>query len=132
MEAQSRGLAAATSLPFPLFDMRPINAQAQDILFQLSRSWRFRWAGDRPNLTPRDRYYRWHRSLIHEQLKDIPLIVVTARSTNMDVALGLHVTKVDDYVAKPFDPQKLLKSINKVLAMKEGSGELGTEATSDA
>jgi two-component system response regulator VicR len=54
-----------------------------------------------------------------EQLKDIPVIVVTAEAQSIDKVLGLHIAKVDDYVTKPFGPQELLKSINKVLA-REG------------
>ncbi len=53
-----------------------------------------------------------------EQLKDIPVIVVTAKAQSIDKVLGLHIAKVDDYVTKPFGPQELLKSVNKVLAMR--------------
>jgi len=53
-----------------------------------------------------------------EQLKDIPVIVVTAKAQSIDKVLGLHIAKVDDYVTKPFGPQELLKSINKVLAIE--------------
>jgi DNA-binding response OmpR family regulator len=51
-----------------------------------------------------------------EQLKDTPVIVVTAKAQSIDKVLGLHIAKVDDYVTKPFGPQELLRSINKVLA----------------
>jgi two-component system response regulator VicR len=54
-----------------------------------------------------------------EQLKDIPVIVVTAKAQSIDKVLGLHIAKVDDYVTKPFGPQELLKSVNKVLAMEQ-------------
>jgi DNA-binding response OmpR family regulator len=53
-----------------------------------------------------------------EQLKDIPVIVVTAKAQSIDKVLGLHIAKVDDYVTKPFGPQELLRSVNKVLAME--------------
>ena len=53
-----------------------------------------------------------------EQMKDIPVIVVTAKAQSIDKVLGLHIAKVDDYVTKPFGPQELLRSVNKVLAMK--------------
>ncbi len=52
-----------------------------------------------------------------EQIKDIPVIVVTAKAQSIDKVLGLHIAKVDDYVTKPFGPQELLRSVNKVLAM---------------
>jgi DNA-binding response OmpR family regulator len=54
-----------------------------------------------------------------EQVKDIPVIVVTAKAQSIDKVLGLHIAKVDDYVTKPFGPQELLKSINKVLAVEK-------------
>ncbi|MGD1995465.1 MAG: response regulator [Anaerolineae bacterium] len=50
-----------------------------------------------------------------EDLKDIPVIVVTAKAQSIDRVLGLHIAKVDDYVTKPFGPQKLLESVRKVL-----------------
>jgi two-component system response regulator VicR len=53
-----------------------------------------------------------------EQLKDIPVVVVTAKAQSIDKVLGLHIAKVDDYVTKPFGPQELLKSIDKVLTIE--------------
>jgi DNA-binding response OmpR family regulator len=54
-----------------------------------------------------------------EQLKDIAVIVVTAKAQSIDKVLGLHIAKVDDYVTKPFGPQELLKSVDKVLAAEK-------------
>lgn len=51
-------------------------------------------------------------------LKDIPVIVVTAKAQSIDKVLGLHIAKVDDYVTKPFGPQELLQSVEKVLGME--------------
>jgi DNA-binding response OmpR family regulator len=52
-----------------------------------------------------------------EELKNIPVIVVTAKAQSIDKVLGLHIAKVDDYVTKPFGPQELLQSVNKVLGL---------------
>jgi two-component system response regulator VicR len=52
-----------------------------------------------------------------EELKDTPVIVVTAKAQSIDKVLGLHIAKVDDYVTKPFGPQELLQSVNKVLGL---------------
>ncbi len=52
-----------------------------------------------------------------DNLKDIPVIVVTAKAQSIDKVLGLHIAKVDDYVTKPFGPQELLQSVNKVLGL---------------
>ena len=51
-----------------------------------------------------------------EATRNIPVIVVTAKAQNIDKVLGLHIAKVDDYIAKPFSPQELLASVEKVLA----------------
>jgi two-component system response regulator VicR len=50
-----------------------------------------------------------------EELKAIPVIVVTAKAQSIDKVLGLHIAKVDDYVTKPFGPQELLQSVERVL-----------------
>jgi DNA-binding response OmpR family regulator len=52
-----------------------------------------------------------------DELKSIPVIVVTAKAQSIDKVLGLHIAKVDDYVTKPFGPQELLQSVNKVLKL---------------
>ncbi len=53
---------------------------------------------------------------------DIPVIVVTAKANNIDKVLGLHIAKVDDYIAKPFSPQELIKSVEKVLDTQRSKG----------
>jgi two-component system response regulator VicR len=54
-----------------------------------------------------------------ESTKDIPVIVVTAKAQSIDKVLGLHIAKVDDYIAKPFSPQELLASVDTVLGRKQ-------------
>jgi two-component system response regulator VicR len=49
-----------------------------------------------------------------EELKDIPVVVVTAKAQSIDKVLGLHIAKVDDYVTKPFGPGDLLESVDRV------------------
>ncbi|NIV37891.1 MAG: response regulator [Anaerolineae bacterium] len=56
-----------------------------------------------------------------DKLKDTPVIVVTAKAQSIDKVLGLHIAKVDDYVTKPFSPQELLQSVNKVLGLETQS-----------
>jgi two-component system, OmpR family, response regulator VicR len=61
---------------------------------------------------------------VYQQMKaeastrDIPVIVVTAKAQNIDKVLGLHIAKVEDYIAKPFGPQELMDSVDKVLNQK--------------
>ena len=56
------------------------------------------------------------------ELKNIPVIVVTAKAQSIDKILGLHIAKVDDYVTKPFGPQELLQSVERVLQAKATAG----------
>jgi len=50
-----------------------------------------------------------------EGLRDIPVVVVTAKAQSIDKVLGLHIAKVDDYITKPFGPQELLESVEKII-----------------
>ena len=50
-----------------------------------------------------------------EKLADKPVIIVTAKAQNIDKVLGLYIAKVDDYVTKPFGPNDLVESVNRVL-----------------
>ena len=50
-----------------------------------------------------------------ETTRSIPVIVVTAKAQNIDKVLGLHIAKVDDYIAKPFTPKELLDSLDKFI-----------------
>ena len=56
-----------------------------------------------------------------DDLRNIPVIVVTAKAQSIDKVLGLHIAKVDDYITKPFGPQELLESVEKII------GEVGVE-----
>lgn len=64
---------------------------------------------------------------VYQQMKadqttrNIPVIVVTAKAQNIDKVLGLHIAKVDDYIAKPFGPQELMDSVEKVFSQKASS-----------
>lgn len=50
-----------------------------------------------------------------EDMRDIPVIVVTAKAQSIDRVLGLHIARVDDYITKPFGPQELLDSVERVI-----------------
>ena len=53
-----------------------------------------------------------------ESTRNIPVIIVTAKAQNIDKVLGLHIAKVDDYIAKPFGPQELIDSVEKIFGQK--------------
>ena len=52
------------------------------------------------------------------KLSNIPVIVVTADGQPITKVLGLHIAHVDDFITKPFGPQELIRSIEKVLSIK--------------
>lgn len=52
----------------------------------------------------------------NEKTRSIPVIVITAKAQDIDRVLGLHIAKVDDYICKPFRPQELVDSVEKVMA----------------
>ena len=54
-----------------------------------------------------------------EEMRDIPVIVVTAKAQSIDRVLGLHIARVDDYITKPFGPQDLLNSVQRVLEARD-------------
>ena len=41
-----------------------------------------------------------------EDMRDIPVIVVTAKAQSIDRVLGLHIARVNDYITKPFWPSR--------------------------
>ncbi len=57
----------------------------------------------------------FHQMKAEVELRDIPVIVVTAKAAPIDKILWMNVAKVDDYVTKPFGPQELLESVERVL-----------------
>jgi DNA-binding response OmpR family regulator len=53
----------------------------------------------------------------HEEIKDTPVILLSASVQEMDVARGFDVG-ADDYMKKPFSPQELLARIQTLLARR--------------
>jgi len=51
----------------------------------------------------------------NDTMKNIPVIIITAKAQSIDKVLGLHIAKVDDYITKPFSPTELLNSVRKVM-----------------
>jgi two-component system, OmpR family, response regulator VicR len=54
----------------------------------------------------------------NEEIRNIPVIILTAKSQSIDRVLGLHIAKVEDYISKPFHPDNLLKSVKNALSKK--------------
>ncbi len=54
-----------------------------------------------------------------ESMADIPVIILTAKAQSIDRVLGLHIARVNAYLTKPFKPQELLETIDRVLTKSE-------------
>jgi two-component system, OmpR family, response regulator VicR len=54
-----------------------------------------------------------------DKLKDIPVIIVTARNSSFEEIIARERAGVNDYVTKPFVPNDLRESLAKVLDMGE-------------
>lgn len=65
----------------------------------------------------------YHQLKASESSKHIPVIVITAKAQQIDRVLGLRIAKVDDYITKPFRPQELLDSVERVLRPSEETKE---------
>jgi DNA-binding response OmpR family regulator len=66
----------------------------------------------------------YHQLKAYEATRDIPVIIITAKSQEIDRVLGLHIAKVDDYISKPFRPQELLDSMDRITLQPPQSSDL--------
>jgi two-component system phosphate regulon response regulator PhoB len=53
---------------------------------------------------------------------NIPIIMVTAKATEIDKILGLELG-ADDYITKPFSPRELVLRVKKLLQRERSAGE---------
>lgn len=61
-----------------------------------------------------DGYYILNELKENDATKDIPVIIVTAKSTELDTVKGLN-TGADDYISKPFGVMEFISRVNAVL-----------------
>ncbi len=57
-----------------------------------------------------------------ENLKNIPVIIVTARNSSFEEIIARERAGVNDYVTKPFVPNDLRESVSLVLGLVDQSG----------
>lgn len=61
--------------------------------------------------------------------KNLPIIVLSAKSENTDKVLGLSMG-ADDYVTKPYDPQELMARVRSHLRRYTSLGDINASAAS--
>jgi two-component system alkaline phosphatase synthesis response regulator PhoP len=64
---------------------------------------------------------------LHLTLRDIPIMMITARGTELDVVTGLEIG-ADDYLTKPFSMMEFISRVNALLRIAARSGNAPTEA----
>ena len=57
----------------------------------------------------------YQRMRTDDYMRTVPVIMVTAKSAEIDKKLAIGVAGVQDYITKPFSPGDLVASVNKVL-----------------
>lgn len=60
-----------------------------------------------------------------KKFKDIPVIMLSARSEEYDKLFGFELG-IDDYVVKPFSPKELMARVNVVLSRKNATTQSNT------
>jgi CheY-like chemotaxis protein len=55
------------------------------------------------------------RILDIEHLKEVPIVLLTAKYGSGDALQGLHEMDIDAYLTKPFTPSELLDTVQEVL-----------------
>jgi two-component system alkaline phosphatase synthesis response regulator PhoP len=66
---------------------------------------------------------------LHSLTRDLPIMMITARGTELDVVSGLEAG-ADDYLIKPFGMMELISRVNALLRMAaRGGGKTDGEAT---
>jgi len=71
---------------------------------------------------PRMDGYDVYRDLkAQPDLEKIPIAFLTSNNRSVDVMVGMHVMKAEDYITKPFGKQDLLDRVNALLK-KHGVG----------
>ncbi len=67
----------------------------------------------------------FRRMKADEELREVPVVVVTVRAQPMERTLGLHVLGVDDYVTKPFKIQDLVQRVCRALGIPGPADDRG-------
>lgn len=55
------------------------------------------------------------RMMDYDHLRDVPVVLVTAKYGSGDALQGLHEMEADGYLTKPFNPSELLSTVRRIL-----------------
>jgi DNA-binding response OmpR family regulator len=58
----------------------------------------------------------YQRMKSDDAMSQIPVIIVTAKTESIGKVIGIYVARVDDFINKPFGPQELVDSVERVLS----------------
>ncbi len=58
------------------------------------------------------------RMRANEELRSIPVVIVTAKANELDRVFGLEVARVEGYITKPFGPRDLVRCVQDALVAK--------------
>ena len=72
-------------------------------------------------MMPKMNGYKISRLLKYDaKYKNIPILMLTARSQDTDKALG-EETGADEYITKPFQIENIVETVNKYLGQQDGN-----------
>jgi diguanylate cyclase (GGDEF)-like protein/PAS domain S-box-containing protein len=70
-----------------------------------------------------DGFETYHRLKAHPQIRDIPVIFMTALSDSIDKVQGLKLGAVD-YITKPIEPEEVLARVENQLALQSAKAQI--------
>ena len=64
----------------------------------------------------------YKRMQASDDMKDIPVVILTAMANGFDEPLNPKGSGIGDYITKPFRPKRLIESVNRALNPKHVKG----------
>jgi DNA-binding response OmpR family regulator len=65
----------------------------------------------------------FHQIRANAVSQKVPVVIVTAKSQMIDKVLGLNIAGVDDYICKPFHPQELWDSVERIFSRQNQASQ---------
>lgn len=58
------------------------------------------------------------RMRANSELQSIPVVIVTAKASELDRIFGLEIAHVEGYITKPFGPRELVQAVQQALKIE--------------